>query len=1315
MADTKLDLVLDPGGFLSRSLQAWDPQAAFGQLQNQAYGYLWPMGSFFLVGDGAGLPGWLVQRLWWCLVLLVAYTGVLRLAALLRIGTPNTRILAALLFALSPRLLSTLATISVESWPTALLPWILVPLVVGSQRGSPRRAAALSALAVACLGGVNAAASLAVLVVPVLYLATRRRGPRRRALAVWWAAGVGLAVAWWLVPLLVLGRSAYPFLDYIESARATTSAVSAFNVLRGTDHWLGFVVGDSGPAWTTAFWLSTDGLAVLATAAIALLGLLGLLRRTTPERWFLVLTVATGAGVIGIGYLGASGSPVADLVRPLLDGPLAPLRNVHKFDALVRLPVSLGAAAAAAALPGLLRPAADRLLEPPYRHRGPQVAATLAVMILLVPLAVVWSRPASGALPNPGSFPSVPTAWDRTARWLADSSPSGRALLVPASNFGEYAWGRPMDEPLQSLAESPWAVRNAVPLGAPGATRWLDGIQAVLAEGRPAASLAGALRSAGVTHLVLRNDLSPFTAVLPAAVARATLMGSPGLERVARFGDLVFTGAGARRAIEVFAVDGVPAASTTLGAGGVTEVIGGPEALATHDLSAPGAVVLRPDLPADGSVPVARTIETDTLRRRAVNFGAQRAQDATPTLRADEDPRRGRRVGDVSPFPAGTDETTLAYIGVDDVRASSSTADPFVPGYAGPWTRPFSAIDGDRTTAWVSNPANPDPWWQVAFTPREVGDVVVRLPRDTRYERAGAVRVTTDAGSVVAPVAAETDDDVARVRLPAGVTDELRVEPVGGAARSWAVAEVEIPGLAAAETLVMQAAPPGAELRVRRAPGARRSCLLADPGAWWCSPGLAAPGEEVVSLDRTVTVAGATALTGATVRLRPGRALDAALDGARGLSASASSRLVTDPAARPGAAFDGDPATGWVSAPGDEAPRLTVAFAAPVTASRLVAVADAATRARVSGVTVSTESGTVRVPLGRRTAIPLGRPLTGKRWTFTFALTTTDPTMPAASIRLMEVGVGGRNVTAATRMSVPCGRGPGVIVDGRRVDLAVETTTTELLRDSVVPARPCSPVTAGGGTVRMVSADSDVWRVEGLDWAPAGLEEPAVTASSPAPADRWEPESRRWTLAAADARILALTEGFNSGWQARSGAAGESLQPLRLDGWRQAWVVPAGAGGAVTADFAPGTWHRAGLLAGLLALLLLVPMLLVPSRRPAPAPAVPVVPPTWAGPLAAVVVGLALAGPAGAAIGLAAAWLVARAPRAPGVVIALALAVGAATAVATGRTWGDGPTAAVAQLSGVSALAVLLAAATARSHPGAGADPLEDGTLDGPP
>ena len=85
----------------------------------------------------------MTQRLWWSLLLLLAFHGLDRLAKAMGIGTPTSRLLAAAAYALSPRIVTELGAVSAEAWPMALTPWVLLPLVRGSRGGlgtSRRRA-----------------------------------------------------------------------------------------------------------------------------------------------------------------------------------------------------------------------------------------------------------------------------------------------------------------------------------------------------------------------------------------------------------------------------------------------------------------------------------------------------------------------------------------------------------------------------------------------------------------------------------------------------------------------------------------------------------------------------------------------------------------------------------------------------------------------------------------------------------------------------------------------------------------------------------------------------------------------------------------------------------------------------------------------------------------------------------------------------------------------------------------------------------------------------------------------------------------------
>ena len=403
VTDTKLDLTVDPLGFLGRALTLWDPQGAFGQVQNQAYGYLFPMGPFFALGDLVDASPWVTQRLWWSLLLVVAFLGTVVLLGAMRIGNRWTRVLAGFAFALSPRMLTVLGGSSVEMWPSALAPWVLVPLVIGLVRGDPRRQAALSALVVAAVGGVNAAATFAVIPLAAWWIWCAPRSSRRRTMMLWWPPLVLAGTLWWLLPLLLLGRYSPPFLDYIESASNTTFAATALDALRGTTNWVAYIDNNSDAGRL----LITEPLLILNGGLVVVLGIVGLSRRDIPARGFLVAGLLTGLVLVTLGHVGSTSGLGSQTMRDLLDGPLAPLRNTHKFDVLLRLPLVIGLCHAVTRLTQGRVVGATGQRRPDPLAIGVGLLACVAVLGATVP---AWT----GHLVPRRSFQSVPQYWADT-------------------------------------------------------------------------------------------------------------------------------------------------------------------------------------------------------------------------------------------------------------------------------------------------------------------------------------------------------------------------------------------------------------------------------------------------------------------------------------------------------------------------------------------------------------------------------------------------------------------------------------------------------------------------------------------------------------------------------------------------------------------------------------------------------------------------------------------------------------------------------------------------------------------------------------
>jgi len=128
----------------------------------------------------------------------------------------------------------------------------------------------------------------------------------------------------------------------------------------------------------------------------------------------------------------------------------------------------------------------------------------------------------------------------------------------------------------------------------------------------------------------------------------------------------------------------------------------------------------------------------------------------------------------------------------------------------------------------------------------------------------------------------------------------------------------------------------------------------------------------------------------------------------------------------------------------------------------------------------------------------------------------------------------------------------------------------------------CGPTAnVGAGTHHITTPADGPWAVDSLTvgTAPGST---AMTGRAVRIVD-WGSQHRVLGITTGPSTVLATTENFNTGWRAR--LHGSTLEPIRVDGWRQAWVVPAGAAGQVDLTYTPDRTYRAGLLLGALGVL----------------------------------------------------------------------------------------------------------------------------------
>ncbi len=728
MTDTKIDLHVDPSGFVSDVASAWSSTGDLGHVQGGQYGgYLFPMGPFFALAHALGAAPWLVQRLWLALVLFLAAWGAARLME--ELGGP--RALAAVLYVLNPYVVIFTARTSITLLGYAALPWLLVCVARGLRGGvSWRWPAAFALIVTASGGGVNAAVTAWVLLGPLLlagYELWTGAVSRRAVLAFGWRAVVAtaLASAWWVVPLLVQSRYGVDFLRFTEQPGTIWSTTSLSESLRLMGYWVSYLGVGYGGVLRPYF---GDGGVLLFATPVVLAGLLVpalalgsfAWSRRAPYGPFLLVLVLVGLLVMSAGF--PEGTPLRRGANFTYNhfSAVQFLRTTHKAGPLVALGL--------AGLAGL---------------------APRRVGLLVAPLAVVaaWPLVTGRALDRQVTWQRVPAAWESAARHVDAAAGDGRAVVLPGQLYAYYDWGGTIDPLLPALAHKPVAVRNSVGYADLHATDLLWTVDALVSQRRalpgqlpPLLDLLGARTVVtGADDDRSRSGAAPASdaADVLDALGRPSALWGPVAPRPREAGTL-----GAPRALPAVRAWDRPHAPGLLRlepAAPQTVVDGSAEGLADLDAlgGTRGSVAYAGDVSAAALAHAGEVVITDSNRRRVL-VPSRLVQNAGPTLAAGEAPSVDGAV--LNPFAArGSDAQTVAvYSGIKAVSAPSS------PGYPQfPERRPFAALDGDPATHWQADRALDPSRYVLSVTldrPRDV-DHVDLLPYDDRDATVTAVAV----------------------------------------------------------------------------------------------------------------------------------------------------------------------------------------------------------------------------------------------------------------------------------------------------------------------------------------------------------------------------------------------------------------------------------------------------------------------------------------------------------------------------------------------------------------------------------------------
>ena len=280
----------------------------------------------------------------------------------------------------------------------------------------------------------------------------------------------------------------------------------------------------------------------------------------------------------------------------------------------------------------------------------------------------------------------------------------------------------------------------------------------------------------------------------------------------------------------------------------------------------------------------------------------------------------------------------------------------------------------------------------------------------------------------------------------------------------------------------------------------------------------------------------------------------------------------------------------WIAGQGDSHPSVTVSWSGNRTVDSIV-LKPTAQAARPLRVEVSSSAGRAVEAVPMQGGVVRFPPMTTDSITIGFVKVTRQVgQVPVSRTRIaLPVGVEQLSIPAlgpiaASRpadrsLVLPCGSGPSIRLDGRVLRTTVIGTTTQLQDLDPLGLVVCGgPVAIGAGSHVLGAGRVDgAFKVTSLQAVPR-TPAPNLPTRGARIVGSWGAARRQVRVGAGARSYLALAQNYNSGWKATLN--GQPLTAVRLDGWEQAWILPAGSGGTVVMTYPADTWYRLALLLG---------------------------------------------------------------------------------------------------------------------------------------